>query len=122
MSRKSNLSPYHIINAGDMSATITSTPTNILWLDNVGIQLIFTGTPTGTFSVEVSNDYATENGTPIDSGTWTAISFGSAPTAGGAAGNIYLDINQLSAAYVRVVYSPTSGSGTLDAYITGKQV
>lgn len=111
--RKNVLTPYHAITSGDMSANVTqSTPTNIQYLDNVSIQLNFTGTPTGTFQVQVS----------LDKANWIALSLSPTPGATGAAGNILLDLNGLSMPWIRVAYLSTSGTGTLDAYISGKMV
>jgi len=110
--RKSQLPPYPVISAGDMSMNITGPVTNIQYLDNVGLQLVFTGTPTGTFFVDLS----------LDQTNWTPITFSASPVASGSAGNIYLDMNQLSAPYIRVRYVASSGAGSLNAMITSKQV
>ena len=109
---KNWLPVYPIVVNGDMSTTITSSDTTIKYTDNVGIQAVFTGTPTGTFSVQVSNDQV----------NWDSITFSSAPVAVGAAGSVYMDVNQMSAPYIRLVYTPVSGNGTLNATITAKAV
>lgn len=106
-----------------MSGNITSTVTNIEFLDNIGIQLVFTGTPTGTFAVQLSIDHAqNQQGVVSVAGTWTPITFSSTPAATGAAGSIYLDLNQLSAPWMRVVYTFGSSVGTLNSFISAKQV
>lgn len=110
--RKNVLGPFHIVTAGDMSGNITSPQTNIQFLDNVGIQFIFTGTPTGNFFVDLS----------IDGVTWTPIAFSGQPAASGSGDNIYLDINQTSSPLIRTRYVAASGSGSLDVWITSKQV
>lgn len=120
---KNFLSPVKIIDAGDMSqASITSSVTDIRYLDNVSIQCIFTGTPTGSFALEGSLDYYKINGAVQNTGTWTPITLSSTPAASGSAGNILLDLNQLSFPYIRVVYTKLSGTGTLNVYISGKAV
>lgn len=120
MGRKNNLLKYQNITNGDMSAaSITSDVTDIQFLDNVGLQLQWTGSPVGTFSVQVSADYAISSitGAVTNPGTWSTLP--PAPTT--ASGSpIYIDLNQLSAPFVRVVYTKTSGSGTLQGYITAK--
>lgn len=93
-----------------MSGNITSSETDVSYLDNIGIQLIFTGTPTGTFSVEGSNDGA----------TWTALDFGTTIAASGAAGSHLLNINQCPYMKLRTVFTFVSSTGSLDAYISGK--
>ena len=122
--RKSNLQKFQNIVSGDMSQSlITSKISNIEFLDNIGIQLVWTGTPTGTFSVELSVDYQQDQqGNVLNAGTWTPMTFSSTPVASGAAGNIYIDINQISAPWMRVKYTKTSGTGTLQGWLTAKMV
>lgn len=111
---KNFLPVYHAIIAQSMTgtSTITSTPTDTRYLDNVGVQFNWTGTPNGSFFVDVS----------LDQVTWNAITLSPAPAATGAAGSAYIDINQISAPYLRLRYVNSSSTGTLDAYITAKSV
>ena len=119
---KNFLPVIQIITAGDMSADITGPATNISYLDNVAIQLNFTGTPTGTFSIQGSLDHKEYNGQIVNAGNFVPLTFSSTLAASGAAGQILLDLNQLSFPYIRIVYTRTSGSGSLDAYISAKAV
>lgn len=120
---KNALGPYHLMNAVSMGASATSSAVGIQYLDNVAIQLNFTGTPTGTFAVQGSLDYSqTSTGTVINAGNWIPLTLASSPVASGAAGTILLDLNQLSFPWVRVVYTRSSGTGTLDSYISAKAV
>lgn len=114
------------------TTTLTSKVTDIQWLDNIGLQFVWTGTPVGTFSVQVSADYAPggEVGSgPANPGNWIPLTLSywngtmfvtgtSIPTSVGSP--IYLDLDFLSAPWIRAVYTNTSGSGTLTATITGK--
>lgn len=119
---RSSLIKDHIITDGDMSqASITSPAININFSDNVGLQLIFTGSPVGTFSAQVSIDHTQDSqGNVIVAGNWVDLDFGTTPAASGSADDIYLDMNQLSAPWIRVKYTKTSGTGTLNAYIAYK--
>lgn len=122
MSKKSLLNFKNII-FGDMSGNVTSAISNIQFLDNIGFQLHFTGTPTGTFSVEISANYAQDSqGVVTNVGNWVALNLSSSPAASGAAGDIYLDLNQLSAPWIRVKYTFASGTGTLNGWIAAKEV
>ncbi len=123
-SRKNILPPASIVTAGDMSqASLTSLVTNIQYLDNICVELVFTGTPTGTFEIQGSLDYQRDlNGNVTNAGHWVPITLPTPPIASGAAGDILIDMNQLSFPYIRVVYTRTSGSGSLNAYIGGKQL
>jgi len=134
MSKKNNILAYTIISGASMhdAATITSTVTNIQYLDDVGIQFDWTSSPTGTFQVEVSANYAADiNGNVTNAGTWTPLTFtywnGSAnvtatsiPTSVGSP--IYLDLALLSAPWIRAQYTNSASTGTLTAVITAKAV
>lgn len=122
--RKNQLPSYQSITDGDMSGNLTSDVTDIRYMDNISIQLVFTGTPTGAFSVEGSLDYNRPDPTTgvTNPGTWTAMSFTTPPVASGAAGTILLDLNQLSFPFIRVTYTAGSGSGTLQCWVSGKAV
>jgi hypothetical protein len=116
------------------TSVITSSAVNIQFMDNVGVQLNFSGSPVGTFQVQVSADYAFDeigNVTVENSGNWTPVTLSyllggtltfatSVPTSQGSP--IYLDLNQLSAPWLRVVYTNSSGSGTLNCFVTGKEI
>lgn len=133
MPKKNQLTKFQTITSGNMaSASLTSTVTNIEFLDDVGIQFNFTGAPVGTLAVQVSADYAQDNqGNVTNSGNWVPLTFtywtGSAfvtdfsiPTSVGSP--VYLDLALLSAPWIRSVYTKTSGTGTLNAFITAKSV
>jgi len=113
-----------IIN-GAMTGTsvITSNALNIRFLDNIGVQFNFTGTPTGSFQVLVSADHEQDpEGNVTVPGTFIPITLTPAPVASGVAGQIYIDLNQLSAPWMEVQYTNSSGSGTLNAFATAKSV
>lgn len=124
---KNVLPVCQIITSGNMSANVTSSILEIEFLDNIAIQLNFSGTPTGTFQVQVSLDYNPgTGGTVLNAGTWTALNLEDfnqdPPVASGSSGSIIIDLNQLSIPYLRVVYVAGSGSGTLNAFAFGKTV
>jgi hypothetical protein len=104
-----------------MASQVISAVTIIQNLSQIGYDISFTGTPTGTFSVQVSNTY-TQNavGGVQNPGNWTTLTLSAVPTAAGTPGNGYIDIDALSAYAIRLVYTPTSGDGVLNATIAGK--
>lgn len=123
MSRKNALTPYQLFTNADMSDDLTSAPTNIDWLDNISFHLIFTGSPVGVFYVEVSSNYKQgPDGNALIAGDWIALPIDPVPIAGGDADSIMLDLNQLGVPWVRLSYVATSGSGSLNAFVTGKAV
>ena len=115
--RKLILQPYAMIVDGDMSGNLVSDPTNIQYLDRLAIQFIWTDTPIGTFAVETSLNY----NPVLNAGDWTAYSFTPSPAAAGSADSIFIDMTVTSAPWLRVSYEATSSTGTLQAYLSGKQ-
>lgn len=117
------LKPIPLVVDGDMSASITSKVINTQFLNEAYIQLVFTGTPTGTFTVETSGDYVPDDEfrtSPPNAGNWDALDLGTTLSASGAAGTISVDITLSAVPYLRVVYTRASGTGTLNAKISGK--
>lgn len=111
------LMPIPIIINGDMSlASLTSITVPIQWEDNVGMQFVWIGSPVGTLAVQVSLDQINWSSIPT-----TAFS-GTYPVPGTTTSPGYLDMALLSAAYIRVVYTKTSGTGTLNVLCVGKGV
>lgn len=104
-----------------MAADITSSAINVVNLDNIGLQYIWTGTPTGTFHVQVSCD-GVWNGTVWTGTTWTTLTIASEPTPAGSASNFYLDINQIGAPALRTIYTRSGGTGTAQVWVSGKTV
>lgn len=122
-SNKNVLLPSRIVAATSMASTVTSPPTNVQYLDNVVYQAQWTGTPTGTFSVQGSLDYQQAvGGSVISAGTWVALPLSAAVTAAGSADQAEFDLNGIPYPWIRLVYTASSGSGTLDVYICGKAV
>jgi hypothetical protein len=127
MSGRKNILPPFVdpkMTAQSMAASISGTPTNIQYLDNVGIQLHWSGNnPIGTIGVQVSNDY---NPNTL-AGTWTPLQTtpGTNLTVspGGTAGTAYLNLDELAAPWVQVTYTTASGSvGVITSVITAKMV
>lgn len=117
------LRKYHLITDGSMTGTavITSKAVEIINLDNVFLQLDFTGTPNGTFAVQVSSDHLEDQeGNILVAGHWITLNLSPSPAATGSANDIGIDLNQLGASYLRVVYTNTSSTGTLNAFVSGK--
>lgn len=130
MARKNTLPSFQNIGgstgvSGDMStASITSLASKIEFMDNIGVQLSWTGSPVGNFQIQVSVNHNQDiNGNVITAGTWVPLLFsGVANIASSVGSPIYIDLNQMSAPWIRVVYTKSSGSGTLTGHICGKEV
>lgn len=99
----------------------TSAPFKVLSLDDIGIQINAVGTMAGTFDVQCSADHKEDElGNVLVAGNWVSIVLPSTPTLAGASLSIYLDMALLSAPFIRVVYSNTSGAGTINVLGVGK--
>jgi hypothetical protein len=122
MPRKNVLERYQAITNGNMASSITSPVTNIKYMDNVLIELVSTGSPVGQYYVEVSGDYQIDNnGNVLVPGNWVPLYLNPSPAIS-AAGSVMIDANQLPAPYIRVRWAPSSGSGTLNMFITAKEI
>lgn len=83
----------------------------------------WTGTPTGTFEVQVSLDYVPNNGAigaaPLNAGTWNNIAAAPSNPAG-SAGNTYIPSFATGCGYIRLSYTNSSGTGVLGGTFFGK--
>lgn len=123
MGQNNLLRKVHIIENGDMSGDITSEAVHIGFLTNLGIQFVWTGTAVGSFEVQVSLDYEQDiKGNVTNTGTWIPLELIPAPVAVGSADDIFIDITQLGSPWIKLKYSASSGSGTLQGYVAGKQI
>lgn len=134
MPKKNTLLKFNSIANGVMTGTtvLTSAVTSIQFLDDIGIQLNWTGAAVGNFRVQVSADHAQDSQANVTvAGNWCPLLFtywnGSAfvtsydlPTTLGSP--IYLDLALLSAPWIRVLYTNASSTGVLNAFITAKEV
>lgn len=117
------LKPISLVTDGSLGANLTSRAINTQFLNEAYLQLVFTGTPTGTFVVETSGDYVPDDEfrtSPPNAGTWDALDLGTTLSATGAPGSISVDITLSAVPWLRVRYTSTSGTGTLNAKISGK--
>lgn len=122
MSSRPLLQPQQVITNGNMSGNITSMVTIISNLSMMSYSYSWSGTsPSGTVSVEVSNDYSQNgDGTVKNSGTWTALVLSNSPAVSGNTGNGQIEIEQLGAYAIRTKYTFISGVGTLQAFYKAK--
>lgn len=102
-------SPLSGITSGTMSSTNTIY-TNILGLrqiDNQGIEITWTGTPTGTISIMVSNSGI----------NFYALTFSPLLTQpAGSAGGYVIALTAIPFQYMFIQYINASGSGSITAY------
>ncbi len=117
------LKPVRILNLVDMSSDITSVAIEVRNQDNIGVQLHWTGSPVGTFGLEVSSDHLQDlEGNIQVPGNWVALPLDPVIRASGSADDAFMDLNQLPAQYVRITYNATSGTGSVSGVIVAKGV
>lgn len=114
-----------ITEAVDLSANAELRP---IWLGHIAqyaIQLVFTGAPQGNFKLQASNDKGDVNAASranqdVGIVNWTDVA--GSPATVSAAGNIMWNAENVGYNWVRVVWTQTGGSGSLDSakiYVKG---
>jgi len=114
--------PFAVVTNGNMASTITSAPTIIDQLSMIAYEVSWVGTaPVGTVSVQVSNSYAQNAaGVVSNAGNWNTLTLSSVPLVSGNTGSGFIDLEQLSGYAVRLVYTPTSGTGVMNVIVSAK--
>ena len=128
MSTRTALRPQVVINAGDMSGNLTSQPTILSSMSMASYSLSWAGVaPVGTASVQVSNDFSLNASGQVENpGTWTTLVLlvNGAPSktipVSGNSDTAFIDVDQTAAYAIRLIYTATSGTGSLTAVIVGK--
>lgn len=113
-----------IMNAVSLGADAASAPVLMLVNYMCAIQAVWTGSPVGTFTIETSCDVGViDPSTNAISGitNWTLYD-GSQQDAGGMAGQFVWRLNVLPEKWVRLKYTSTSGSGTVNARVNTKGI
>lgn len=122
MSSRPLLSPYPVVVNGNMASQIISAPTIIQNLSMISYDISWTGAaPVGTMSIQVSNSYSQNpaGGTSV-AGNWTTLTLSAVPAVSGNTGNGFIDVDATAGYAVRCVYTPTSGTGTMQIIANGK--
>lgn len=123
MSSRPILSPYSVITNASMATSLTSIVTVIQNLSMVSYEVVWSAgsTPVGTISVQVSNDYSQyADGSANNPGNWSDLPLSTTPGITGNTGVGYIDIDANAGYALRLVYTRTSGSGTLNVIVSGK--
>jgi hypothetical protein len=98
-----------VISAGDAAqASVTSETVDVQHICMVSAVVVMTGSPVGTLKFQVSNNLGAN---------WADTAITSAVAA---AGVFYMTFPDVATQYVRLVYTKTSGTGAINAWINGK--
>lgn len=101
-----------------LNTTVNSTPMQLYEMYGFSIQVVVTGTPTGTFKLQASNDPVYASNIPAGARVvtnWTDVASSSQVVS--AAGSVMWSATDAMYNYVRVVYTDASG-GASTAVIT----
>lgn len=110
------------------AATVTSEATVLQSVGNISYEISWTGsTPIGTLALQVSNSFTLGGaGGQGAAGTWTTVPLElsgaevtSIPITGNA-DNGFIDVTMNAGYAVRLLYTKSSGTGTILATISGK--
>ena len=114
---KRTLPPFTIVNGTSLASSFQSTPVSVERFDRVFIEILCSGSPTGTVTVQGSNDY---NPASLATPNWFDLPL-SLNDLTGSAQNYVIDMQQTAAPWLRISYTSTSGSGNMTAVITAKE-
>jgi hypothetical protein len=107
-----------------MAVDVISPPTNTFQLSLLSYTLVWTGTPSGTFTVEACNDAQFDpNGAYIaGTGSWDTLTLSVTVVATGAPGTALINLSQLGFAFCRLHYvaGTSPGTGNLTVTVAGK--
>lgn len=122
MSSRPQLAPYSVITNGSMAGSLTSAVTIIQKLSMISYDISWSGTsPVGVITVQVSNSYSKNaDGTVDNAGSWTTLDLSEPAAVSGNTGNGFIDIDATAGYAIRLVYTRTSGVGTLNVIVNGK--
>lgn len=103
------LGPVEILSAGDMSGNLTTNGVDMLSMPFGAIEAEWTGSPTGTFSVDGSLDNSNwyPTGTDVNNPE-------------GSADSTLINLQGIGFRYLRLSYTRTSGTGSLTVTFFGK--
>ncbi len=110
-----------IVSASSMGSSINSTIINAKYFKTLTIQLVWSSgsTPVGAFTIQTSDDAGSdEAGTGVTN--WDTYTNSTVNTGANSGSFTYRLL--ITSPWVRLVYTRTSGSGTLDARYSGKGV
>ena len=114
MGRKNVVKSYKMFDQEDISTSATSSITSVINQDKASISVSWSGTsPVGTLTVEARNGK--------DESFYT-LEFGAPIPISGNTGDHQLILSEMPFTDIRIQYTSTSGTGTMDAIITSKTV
>lgn len=115
---KKILLPFVMVDNVTLDQSFSSQPVSIQYMDRCCIEIVCTGTPTGTVTLQGSTDYV-PNVSP-STANWFDISLNLVALAGSAQ-NYVIDMLETSIPWIRVNFAYSSGTGNMVATVTAKE-
>lgn len=110
MAQGKRILPPYVFQSTSLGASFTSEAVTLSTFDRAFLQIVCTGTPTGTLTIQGSADGVTWTDLPL---ALTALS--------GSAQNYFLEMATTALPKLRIKYVRSSGTGTMTATITAKE-
>lgn len=98
-----------IVSGQSMAANYTSPTIDVNQVYGLSFQAVFTGSPVGSFKLQVSSQDVPSTG---DVTEWSDVA--DSETAISAAGNVFYNVTDVFFHWVRIVYTFSSGTGSLN--------
>jgi hypothetical protein len=105
----------HLLTNESMGASFESDPLSVLYFRGYSITCTWTGAPAGTLSISVSND---TSDVPDELVNWEPLD--DSEVAISAAGQHVYNIRYVYYNKIKIVYTRTSGTGSMSSKYTGK--
>lgn len=121
--------PVQIIANASMTSTVNSEGIDLNQTVLYSIQASWTGTPVGTLKLQISDDIvpvAASSTNPVGTNpagnviNWS--DYTGSPSLVNGPGNFVWNVSDVGYRWVRLVYTPSSSTGTLNATFSGKGV
>lgn len=121
MSSRPLIAPHKVLDDQSLATSFTSEVTIVSNVPTLSYDISWAGTaPVGTMEVQVSNTYTINgDGSVRDPGVWRTLPSMSAAVSGNT-GEGGVDIYVTGFYAVRLAYTATSGTGTMDATVVAK--
>lgn len=111
--RCQNVVALSAIDASVASSVSSAIDAHLLF--NMSVQVIAAGAPVGVVKIQVSNDEGSSIPVPFTPTNWTDLP--SATVSVAAAGTVLIPKLDLCYNYIRIVYTKTSGTGSITAQV-----
>lgn len=107
------------------AVTFTSSTTGILYRDDVGYQVNFTGSPQGVLQINASNDYNPQQPQTANpqnssaSGNWATLT---SVSMANVVSPVLFNLQQLPFAFIQCQFISSTASGVITGWVSTKSV